>query len=416
MPGIPDTGAHDGLCVARQPILDERGKVFGYELLYRASAQDSAASGSADHASAATVDAALLSVGLETLTSGRRAFFNISRELLVSGAAGLLPSASVVIELLETVPADDETIEACKTLQERGYVLALDDFVPGSPAEAFLPFVHFVKLDLLAMTPDQLKTETARLRARHLRIVAEKVETFGAHDAAKSAGCSLFQGYYFCRPEKFSVRAISSRQLTQMQLIAALNRPNVTAALIEDLVKHDPQLSFRVLRCINSFEFALRREIHSIREAVVMLGLQRIRQWASVWSLAGMNGGSPELVNMTILRARACELLGAKMGVPDWGAEYFLLGLCSLLDAILQQKMDTAIADLPLGAEIRAALLGEPNPARDVLEAVTLFERGSWDDAGAAAARVNLTIGHLQAAFHDALVWARHIEASAKAA
>lgn len=406
----------DATCVARQPILDERGKVFGYELLCRGTTYDVAWTGSVDRASAATVDAAMLSVGLQTLTSGRRAFFNVSHEVLLSGAAALLPSSGVVLELLENIPADEATLEACKELQQRGYVLALDDFVAGSAAEAFLPYVQYVKIDLLSTTLDRLRPLTTRLKARNLMVVAEKVETEGARDAARRAGCALFQGYYFCRPQTFAVQRISSRQLTQMQLIAALNRPNVSALHIEDLLKHDPQLSYRVLRCVNSAAFALQREVQSIRQAVVMLGLQRIRQWACVWSMAGMNGGSPELVNMTILRARSCELLGAKLGVPDAGGEYFLLGLCSLLDAMLQQPMQAAVADLPLGAEIKAALLGESNRARDVLDALVLHERGAWDEAAAAAGKLGLEADDLQVAFHSALVWARQLAVSAEAA
>lgn len=406
----------DSTCVARQPILDERGKVFGYELLCRGTSYDVAWTGSVDRASAATVDAAMLSVGLQTLTSGRRAFFNLSHEVLLSGAAALLPNNGVVLELLENIPADDNTLQACKDLHARGYVMALDDFVPGSAAEAFLPFVQYVKIDLLSTTLDQLRPLTTRLRKQNLMVVAEKVETVDARDAARRAGCALFQGYYFCRPQTFAVQRISSRQLTQMQLIAALNRPNVSAVHIEDLLKHDPQLSYRVLRCVNSAAFALQREVQSIRQAVVMLGLQRIRQWACVWSMAGMNGGSPELVNMTILRARSCELLGAKLGVPDAGGEYFLLGLCSLLDAMLQQPMQTAIADLPISAEIKSALLGESNCARYVLDALIQYERGAWDEAALTGEKVGLTADDLQAAFHAALIWARQIAVSAEAA
>jgi c-di-GMP phosphodiesterase len=389
--------------VARQPIVDDRLQVFGYELLCRGADPDAPWKGPRNEASARVVDDAVLSIGLETLAMGKRAFLNVSRDVLVSDALSLLAPEQIVLEILEDVPADPDVVNVCRSLHQRGYAIALDDFQLGSPAEALLAFVKFVKVDVRTTPVRSLAAIAARLRSSGARMVAEKVETHEAFQAARSAGCSLHQGYFFCRPQGVAVRAMSTHQMAQMRLMAALNHPNASATTIEGLVKQDARLCYRVLRCVNSAGFGLRREIESIREALMFLGIDQIRRWASIWSLAGMNGGSPELVNMTMVRAGCCELVGAALGHPDNGAELFLLGLCSLLDVILQRPMKDVVASLPLTTSTRDALVGKPGPARMVLDVVTQYERGAWDEASETAARLGLDTFELRAAYHRAL-------------
>ena len=402
--------------VARQPILDSHNRVFGYELLYRAAQTHTYYSGNVELASARVLNDALLGLGLDTLTAGKLAFVNLSRKVLLTDAATLIPPAGIVLELLEDIPADTEVVAACKSLSARGYALALDDFVPGSDAEKLLPYAKFVKMDVLALNPSDMKAAADRLLKQGLRLIAEKVESANLHDSAKGAGCSHFQGYYFCRPRTFSVGAMSANQLTQMRLLAALNQPEASFMDVEALVKRDASLSYRVLRCVNSAAFGVRREVHSIREALQMLGLSQIRKWASIWSLVGVNHGSPELVTLTVLRARCCELLATNMRDAREASEYFLLGLCSLLDAILGVKMDAAIDDLPLAAEARDALLGHENSSRHLLDAVTHYERGQWDLAKASAQRIGLESTALSEAYSASLAWSHELEGLASAA
>ncbi len=219
----------------------------------------------------------------------------------------------------------------------------------------------------------------------------------------------FFQGYYFCRPRTISMQALSAVQIARMQLLAALYQPDASILDIEDLLKRDVSLSYRVLRCVNSAGFGLRREIGSIREGLVLLGLDQIRKWASLWALAGLNRGPSELVTMTIVRARACEVLGQYLGHTDRGAGLFLLGLCSLLDALLQRPLEQVIADLPLSADIRAALLGHDNTARRVLDAVVAHEQGQWLEGAQQAATLGLGPDALAGAFLDALTWQRAV-------
>jgi EAL and modified HD-GYP domain-containing signal transduction protein len=412
----PNLDPREGVYVARQPILQVAGSVFGYELLYRADATATSCRGSRDLAAARVLNDAVLTLGLERLTGGRRAFVNVTRQLLLSDLASLLPAPAVVLEVLEDVEVDAEVIAACRHLRDQGYAIALDDFVPGSGADALLPFAKYVKLDVLALSSSE-RRRIQRSLPPTIVVVAEKVETEDAFREAQAAGCTLFQGYYFCKPATFTAGAVSARRLAYARLLSALNRPGVGISEIEDLIKHDASLTVRVLRCINSAAFGIRREVTSIRQALVLLGLDQIRKWASVWALAGLNeGASFELVTMAILRARSCELLAQDLKGADGSSEYFLLGLCSLLEGMLGIPLAEAVDQLPLSDTVRKALIGEGNGARCVLDAVIAYERGEWDEAEQMAVSAGIAPDRLPLAYADALKWARELSMTTAAA
>jgi EAL and modified HD-GYP domain-containing signal transduction protein len=358
----------------------------------------------------------VLTLGLDTLTGGRRAFINVTRHMLLNDLATVLSPDSVVIEVLENVGFDDQVVAAVKGLKDRGYSIALDDFSFDTGAAVLLPYARYVKVDVLASSAEERRRIEQAIKPG-TKLLAEKVETAASFEEARGLGYQLFQGYYFCRPTTFSGGALSARRLAYARLLAALNKTNVSVNSIEDLIKHDASLTYRVLRCINSAAFGIRREIQSIRQALVLLGLDQVRKWASVWALAGLNGGaSSELVTIAILRARSCELVAAKAKNADDASEYFLLGLCSLLEAMLGQPMATAVAELPLSDNIRKALLGEANDARKILDAVIAHERGEWDEAAGLATELSVPREVLPNAYADSLKWARELSQTAAAA
>jgi EAL and modified HD-GYP domain-containing signal transduction protein len=391
--------------IARQPILDERGRVFGYELLYRQAAQDVSCTADGDLASARVLTEAILDLGLDTLTSGRYAFLNVTRPLLLGKLDTLIPPEGVVIELLESLTVDKEVIDVSRHLHGRGYRLALDDFVPGSAAEALLPYAAFVKVDVLTTPADEVCALAKRLSHGTVRLVAEKVETREVFERTREAGYSLFQGYYFCRPVTQHGAVLPSQQLTYLRLLAEVSKPDLMTADLERLVKQDVSLSLRVLRSVNSAAYPIRTEIHSIGQALVLLGIDPIRKWATVWCLAGLtSGATPELATLALLRARTCELLGPVSTLTD-SSELFLVGLFSLLDVMLSRSMADAVDGLPLSAEAIGALNGHPNTLRSVLETVIAYERGEWDEAASLAAASGLQPSALADAYTSALKW-----------
>lgn len=398
------------LCVARQPILSRDRRVFGYELLYRDAPDATGCTIPSNLASSRVLSDAVLALGLDRLTGGKPAFVNFTRTLLVSGAGVLLPPTALVIEILESVDVDAEVVAICRRLRARGYGIALDDFVPGSGAEALLPYAAFVKVDVLSTSTTDRMRLADRLNPKGIRLVAEKVETQEMADEVFKLGYSLVQGYYFCRPTMFNAPAMPARRTAHLRLFAALNRDDLTIETLEDLVKHDVSLSYRVLRSVNSAAHGLHREVTSVRQALVLLGLDYIRKWASVWTLAGLNdGGTQETVSVALLRARCCELLGAAAGGPDSGHGSFLLGLCSLLDVIVGRPMTEVLGEMPLPSNTREALLGQANRERSMLDAVVAYERGDWVGASASLTPLGLPNLALPNAYTDALRWAREM-------
>lgn len=402
--------------IARQAILDARGLVVGYELLYRGSVRDTACTVEGDLAGASVLTGAVLDLRLDALTDGRTAFINVTRSMLVNGVATLLRPSHALFELREDIAIDHEVIEACRTLSDSGYRLALDDFVPGSAAEVLLPFVSHVKVDTLVLSRETIATLARRLSPNRVTLVAEKVETREVFEWSRDVGCGLFQGHYFRKPEMRSGGAVSARHVTHLRLLAALNQPTLTNDHLEELIKQDAALSLRVLQCINSAAFPLRREVRSIGEALVLLGLGPIRKWASVWCLAKLTAGATsELATIALLRARACELLGDEIRDVDSG-ELFLVGLCSLLDVMLGRPMAEALSELPLSDMARDALLGHQNALRSALDAVVAYEDGGWEEAVATAESIGAPEAGLRHAYAGAFSWAHELSASGFAA
>ena len=403
----PNADTRETLYVARQAILDARWQVFGYELLYRA--DGGAANVSSDLAAARVMTDAVLNVGLDTLTGGRPAFLNLTRSLLVTEAWSVLSPAAVVFELHDDIRVDEEVIAMCEQLHNAGYSLALCDFALDSDAEALLRYAKFVKVDMMASSRDAHRAVAAYLQASGIKLIAENVQSGAAFEEACAAGYTLFQGHFFCQPKTVSAAPMPASRMAYVQLLSALNRPRLSLAELEDLIKRDVSLSYRVLRCINSAAYGLRREIRSIQEALVLLGVEPIRSWASVWCIAGLNtNGTFELVTTALVRARSCELLGEHLAKAEEGPELFLIGLCSLLDAMLNRPLVDAIADLPLSPAARSAVLGEDrNSARCVLDAVIAYENGLWDEAALAAHGAGVTPALLAEAYAGALRWAR---------
>ncbi len=402
----PNADTRETLYVARQAILDAKWQVFGYELLYRA--DGGAANVSTELAAARVMTDAVLNVGLDTLTGGRPAFLNLTRSLLVSEAWTVLPPAAVVFELHRNVEIDDEVVTMCKRMYDAGYPLALCDFELDSDADALLRYAKFVKVDMVRTCRTDQRAIAEYLESSGIKLIAENVESGPAFEAACAAGYSLFQGHFFCQPKTCSAAPVPASRFAYVQLLSALNKPNLSLSELEDLIKRDVSLTYRVLRCINSAAFGLRREIHSIQEALVLLGFEPIRSWASVWCVAGLNtGGTYELVTTALVRARCCELLGTHLD-EEGAQEMFLVGLCSLLDAMLNRPIEEAIADLPLSTSARAAVLGtDRNTARCILDAAVAFENGLWDEAALAVHAAGLTPALLAEAYSGALRWAR---------
>ena len=398
--------------LSRAPILSRRQQVLGYQLHVgrQTGPRLPEESGQNDLAPIARV---IENVGIGTLTHGQPAFVRVGRRELLGGAARALPSRDVILEFDAGLDADGAVKEACDDLRGAGYRLAIDDFDVRSPAADLATMAHYLKIDVSDPRAAESRARTvACFRHGVTTLVAKGVETPGQMEAASQDGFEFFQGYFFDHPVMQPDRRISPQQVTLLRLLRALNDQNLSIDELEDLVKHDSALCFRMLRAVNSAAAARRHTISSIREALLLLGRDTVRRWASLSTVAGLSTTAPgELVIMSTVRARLCELLAGSQGANEQGmGEAFLLGMCSLLDAILGKPMDAIVKDLPLSESTSLALCGQPSPARSLLDCAVAYERGRWAECEAIAQRARVNAAVLPGAFLEALRWAKELQ------
>jgi c-di-GMP phosphodiesterase len=365
----------DHLFLARQPILDRAKSVVGYELLHRGGFLPQARFEDPEAATAHVALGALTEVGLDALVGDHSAWINVTRDFLLRDLARSLPADRVVLELLEHQLVDRRLLACIADFRDAGYVLALDDFVYEPGSEPLLELADFVKLEFPSVSPDDLSRQVELLKRFGVKIVAEKVETPEQFQVGLDAGCDLFQGYFFCRPELIRNRAIAANGLALVRLASVLQDPSLQLDDLERLISSDVALGYRLLRYINSAYFGMSQRISSIMHAVTLLGLQNVKQWAMLTTFAAIENKPPELFLTALVRARFCELAGtAQDGAPR---ERFTLGLFSVLDALLDTDMESAVALLPLPPRMREALVNHSGPGR-LLECVEAIEQGSF--------------------------------------
>ncbi len=369
--------------VARQPIFDPDRRVYAYELLFRASASAPAASlvdGNA--ATRAVIANALFTFGIRDILSGRPGFFNFTREHLLMDYTGILDPRQTVIEVLETVDPDEEVIRACRRLKAQGYTLALDDFIAKDLANPLGELADIIKVDFRGTTQAEQGLVAGHFRRRGVRLLAEKVETAEEFSFARQQGYSLFQGYFFARPETMTGKRVPESKKQYHSLLCALNRPDFDFQEVEAAIKYDLSLTHKFLLFLNSANFGFRQRIRSIRHALVLLGEQQVRTWVSLAVVASMGADKPpELIVTGTIRARFCERLGAVAGLGERGNSLFLVGLFSVMDALMGMPLEEVLAGLPMEQDVLDVLLGECGDGNRLVQVhalVLAYERGEW--------------------------------------
>lgn len=403
---IPSNGGEHTRYIARQPILNREQNTHGYELLFRAGPENVFTSKDPDVATVSAIDISLLSVSF-ALTAGLPAFINCTRNILIRDLITLLPRDRVVVEILEDVVVDDAVLAACDRLHRAGYVIALDDYVPDDNTMRLLPFAHLVKVDFLATDVTRQAAIAMDMRRRGIRLLAEKIETREQFDFATSLGYHYFQGYFFCRPQMLSMQDIPCSKLAYIQVLSVANGEQYDVNELERVILREPSLCYRLLRYLNSAAFGL-YPIRSIRHALSLLGQCEIQKWVSIVVVISIAGDRPgELIASTLTRARTCETLSKLCGVDT--SEAFMVGIMSLMDAILDRPMDAVITQLPLTGTCKAALCGGTSSLGRLLQLTVACERGGWEEVSTHATELGLEESIIWDAFRDACQWSTSI-------
>ena len=370
--------ARQDVVLARQPILDRGQVVKGFELLYRHAAVDYALVLDDELATARVALNALTEIGLDELVGTQQAWINVSRLFLLEELALSLPPERFVLELLGDQLIDQPLLDALATLRHAGYQLAIKGEEQTAMPDALIALVDIVKLDLQRLGPAQFGDRAARLKARGLTVVGEKLETHADVELALATGCDLLQGHFFCRPRSVSGQQVLPNKLALLRLAATIQDPDLELADLERVVSTDVALSYRLLRYMNSAYFSLRQPVTSIGQALALLGIDNVRQWITL-TLAAQIGDKPrELFVTALIRARFCQLAGRpEDGTP---AELFALGLFSLVDALTDTPMPEILAQLPFPPRVTEALISHTGPGR-LLECLNAIEHGEFDSA-----------------------------------
>jgi EAL and modified HD-GYP domain-containing signal transduction protein len=367
------------ISLARQPILDHDQSVQGYELVFP-HGDTTGASDDGLLASARLAFDALSEVPIEKLVGDHRAWIEITPELLELDLVSILPPERVVLELNTSAFADGTKLPRLMELRAGGYELALNQFRFTPELEPVLAVVDIVKLDFPDLGSHELANQQFLLAPYGRQVVAERIETYEDFELASAAAVDLFQGYFFCRPRLLGGRSVRPSRMALMQLASALQDPAIELAELDRLISGDVALSYRLLKYINSAYFSLRGQISSIQHAISMLGIEPLRRWATVTIFTEFGGKPRELFVTALIRAHFCEHAGnAEDGTP---AELFTLGLFSVLDALNDTSMYTAVKDLPLTERMHDALLHRSGPGR-LLDCVVAVEHAEFEQAEA---------------------------------
>lgn len=393
---------------ARQPILDKNKNLFAYELLFRDSINNVFPDIDGDEATSKMIEASRFNMGITEFTAGKPAFINFTLETLNKQYPEMLTTSEVVVEILETVKPGKKLLSLCKDLYEKGYTLALDDYIHQNVWSHFYPYIKIIKLDWQDTSAEQLQEiKKAISKYPHIQLLAEKVETYEEYEEAVALGCDLFQGYFFSKPEMVKTKSLSPSQMAMAELLYETSKPDFELSSITSVFERDVTLSYKLLRYANAPIFKRRSEIETIKQALVILGLAELKRFIALMFTSNVNPDKPsELIKLSMARAKFCEATCQQLDNCSDSSIAFLIGLLSLIDAILDEKINVILESLPLAAAIKAPLLTGEGKIAELIKLVSAFERADWAKSDLIIEKLSLNKEHITQAYADALHWA----------
>ena len=365
--------------VGRQPIFDANLNVFAYELLYRSAEQALNSAGAIDgeHATTTTIINTFVEIGFDKLVRDKMAAINLTEQFLLDDDKLPFTPKQVILEILEDVPVTPALIMAVKRLVDKGYMIALDDYLYNPAHAPLLNLAKIVKIDLMALSDEELKEHVRVLKQYDVKLVAEKIETPQEYLYCRELGFDYFQGYFLSRPQIISAEKLPANRLTVLNLLAVLHNPDSDADDLAEAINTDVTTSYKLLKMINSAAFNLQREIQSIQQGVLLLGRRKLSSWASMLSMSSLSDRPSEILRTAMIRAKMCELLAEKSNERETD-RYFTVGLFSALDLLLQRPLPKLLEPLPLGEDILDGLLYHRGRLGDVLSCVMAYEISDW--------------------------------------
>jgi EAL and modified HD-GYP domain-containing signal transduction protein len=387
--------------LSRQPIYRADMSPFGYELLYRDSDADRAIIHDEDEATAQVVVNTFMELGLEQMVGDRLAFINVSKNFVLGNFCESLPPERVVLELLEPDSVDMALLKRMAQLRGNGYKFAVGDFAFGEKFLPLLDFVSIVKFDVINSPWERVHKQLSELERYPIERAAERVETQEQFHYCRNVGFQYFQGYFFCRPEFIKSPRLPLSRLMTLRVIAKLNNPNLNINELEEAIRQDLSLSYKLLMYVGSAAFPRRAEIKSIRHAAAMTGIDRLKIWASLILFSGIEEKLRDVTQTAVIRARMCEKLAEAMQLeqPD---RFFLVGMFSLLDTMLNVPLDEILGSLHLTPDLVNGILHQEGDFGEVLRCVQAYEKRDWNQVRCG----DLDQETIREAYIKAMAWA----------
>ncbi len=397
--------------LARQPLLDLKNVVIGYELLFRTSQSNEASVVDGYSATLKVMKDLLLNFGVKQIANGKRFFINFNDDLILQNAPELFKPEELVIELLEDTLGNLDVVEALKSYREKGYLIALDDFEFDSSKIELVKNADIIKLDFLLTSREDLRNMVKELKKYNVILLAEKVETMDEYEFAKELGCTMFQGYYFQRPVVLESSEMNSIPTVYYELLEELNKAEVDFSAIAKIMKKDTGLTVSILKLLNSAAYYSKNKIKSLERALVRLGTNESKSviMMNMLKTVASDAVPNAILNTSLRRGKQAELLAKHFNLNDRSEELFILGLLSLINIIMRRSMTDILSDVPLEKDIISALLGDINDLSRILDILVLHEMDRLDEVTELLNKHNVDIDLFSTIYIEATSWADSI-------
>jgi len=368
--------------VGRQPIFDTKLNVYAYELLYRSAEKVNTSEGmvSPEHATTTTIINSFVEIGLERLVRDKFAAINLTEQFILEESKIPFSPTQVILEILEDIPVTPELIKATQRLVDAGYIIALDDYIYNPAHAPLINLASIIKIDLMALSRDELIEHVQELKKFDVKLLAEKIETADEFIVCRELGFDYFQGYFLSRPQIIKGKSLPANKFTVLNLLSVLHNPDSDPDDLAEAINTDVTTSYKLLKLINSAAFNLQREIESIEHGVMLLGRQNLCSWASMLAMSTLNDRPSEILRTAMTRAKMCELIAEKLGERS-AERYFTVGMFSALDLLLQRSLEDLLEPLPLGDDVITALLHHEGILGETLTCVMAYEVSDWGNA-----------------------------------
>ena len=397
--------------VARQPILDTEKEVFAYELQFRNGRKNCFPATETQQATSAQPRDSML--GLDDISCQKPAFINFEHETLMTGLPSSMDPQKVVVEVEENEAPHAALIDACKSIRNMGFQIAIDDPHLEAGFSDFLPFIDVVKVDISKQKSSQIAQKIPGLKSANVKLVAEQVENQSDFINCVDLGFDYFQGYFFSKPENLTHKAIPASKMSLVELIGESSNVTFDVEKINEIIERDAALSYMLLRFINNPMVNKRYKITSLKHALNYMGEVEIKKFIALLALANLSDDKPlELLHLSLVRAKFCDLLAHERRVGDNPPTGFMVGLFSLLDALMDQSMQEVVAQMPIVDEVKFALCGGQNDYALYLMLVRAFESATWIKVKKLADLLEMDQKRLHALFNQSILWGNGVRQS----